>query len=271
MLLAHRGHGLFLLGLGVLLSCAVQAAVTIEAVVDEYPPYNYFDENAQLTGISIDILHELRRRSGVEVTLTPMAWPKAYGQALHKPNILLIDVARSKRREKLFTWIGKVGNFTVYLYKLRKREDIRLQSLEDAMSLRVGGVKRYDTTVWLRQQRVPILELIYNWQGLSMLQLGHLDLMPYEEIALAYDAARLNYPVRDFVKAMKIRELSIEFALSQGSDPETAKRLRQHFEAMRKDGTIQRIYDQYVYLDVYHQPKRKLFPASVEELLPLLQ
>lgn len=241
--------------LAMLGSSILWAEESLLVVTEEYPPLNYTDQNGELKGIAVELARTLLKEAGFPKTkIKIQPWSKAYATALNRPNTLIFTITRSERREDKFHWIGNVIDHDVYLFQSRDRKDIDLPDLEAAKKYRIGGVKLWDTTVWLTQQGIPVLELDRTWIGMQLLKVGQLDLLPHTELSLAYDAARHGLKPSDFMKTLKIRSTSSEFAMSKNSDPALVKKLRKTYANIRSNGLYQRIYDKYVYMDLYDKP-----------------
>ena len=240
------------------ISTAVLAQPKLTVVTEEYPPYNYTNSAGKLQGIATELAQLLLQRTGFkDAQIQVLPWSKAYAIALKKPNTLIFTMTRSQRREDLFHWIGNISKQNIYLYQNRSREDIVLPDLESAKKYRVGAVKNWDSTIWLTQQGVPVLEIDKTWLGLKMMELGSLDLTPNSELSLAYDAAKYGINPSHYMKALKIRHTTTEFAMSKNSDPKLVSKLQKAYKKIRHNGDYQRIYDKYVFLDLYDKPKIK--------------
>lgn len=249
------------LRLCVLLSIVSSALAETEltVVTEEYPPFNYTDQQGNLKGIAAELATALLKETDFKDTkIQVLPWTKAYGIALRKPNTLIFTVTRSERREKRFHWIGNVSSDTVYLYKHRNRKDIKLPNLAAAKNYRVGGVKLWDTTVWLTQHRIPVLELDRSWVGLKLMDVGKLDLMPHTELSIAYESSLYGLTPSHFTKALKIRETQSEFAMSLDSNPDLVKKFQVAYKKIRNSDIYQKIYDKYVYRDLYDKPPAEL-------------
>jgi len=221
---------------------------------DDYPPFSYVDNSGQLKGIAVELAEVLFARVGLKEEIQVVHWPKAYAKLLKQPNVLYFSMNRSKARQKNFEWIGDVLKERIYLYQKRDRKNIRLNTIADARQYRVGGVKLWDTTAWLGKQGVAVLELEESWLGLKLIALGKLDLMAFTELHLAYESARYGLDPGQFMKAIEIRQVPLAFAMSKGSNPVLLNKLRKAFKKIRNNGEYQRIYDKYVYQDLYDKP-----------------
>ena len=235
--------------------CGMSQAESLEILTgDDYPPFSYIDNSGELKGIGVDLAKALFATAGITQEIQVEPWPKSYAKLLKQPNVLYFSMWRSKARQDNFEWIGDVENERIYLYQNRDRKNIALETIADAKQYRVGGVKLWDTTTWLGQQGVAVLELEESWLGLKLMALGDVDLMAFSELHLAYESARYGLDPAQFMKALEIRQVPLSFAMSKGSDPIVLKKLRKAFKKIRSNGVYQRIYDKYVFQDLYDKP-----------------
>lgn len=114
-------------------------------MTEEYHPYNY-TRNGSVEGVSVDILHEVWRRLGVESfpTVRVYPWARAYRMLGKREGTVLFSTARIPEREGLFQWAGPISTVRFVLIGL-KHKNIRLSCMEDVQAYSVGTV-RHDMT-----------------------------------------------------------------------------------------------------------------------------
>ena len=77
-------------------------------------------------------------------------WARAYRIAQNEKNTAIFSILRSKEREELFDWACKLFEINIWVYRLKKREDIKIDKIED--------LKDYKITVWRNDFRHLFLE-----------------------------------------------------------------------------------------------------------------
>ncbi|WP_428605960.1 substrate-binding periplasmic protein [Sedimenticola sp.] len=117
-------------------------AQQLTIVSDPYPPLGYV-KNGEIVGFTVELLKELLKRTGIDGTFAMYPWARAYELAQQEKNILIYQLTWTEERDRLFQLVGPVVGDTDALWKLKKREDIVLDSLDDAKQYRVGVVRDY--------------------------------------------------------------------------------------------------------------------------------
>lgn len=121
------------------------AAADVVAYTENLPPLNYL-ENGRPAGFSVELLQKMADESGITIDIQVMPWIRAYQTAQADRDSLLFTLVRTPERENQFFWIGPVAKRQVYLFRLAKRSDIRLNDLADAKVYRIGVVRESAAT-----------------------------------------------------------------------------------------------------------------------------
>ncbi|WP_020405440.1 substrate-binding periplasmic protein [Hahella ganghwensis] len=114
---------------------------TVSFLHSNWPPFEYVDKHGQTTGYTIDILNALLELVDIDSTIQLFPWNRAYRTTLTRPNHAVFTLARTKEREPLFYWVGPIASREIYLWKLKSRDEINVNSLEDVKNYRVGTVR----------------------------------------------------------------------------------------------------------------------------------
>lgn len=101
----------------------------------------HFEQEGHIIGIATDIVKEIVRLAGYTAHFEIYPWNRAYYLVQKNPESFIYTLNRTRKREKLFKWIGPILHKKTYLYKLRERNDIQLNNFDDA--------KKYTTAVLL--------------------------------------------------------------------------------------------------------------------------
>ncbi len=84
------------------------------------------------------MLHELKIK---DTTIRIYPWKRAYQITEQERNTILFTMARTKKRENLFKWVGPIAPREISLWKLKARTDIKVTTWEDAKKYRIGTVR----------------------------------------------------------------------------------------------------------------------------------
>lgn len=108
---------------------------------EDYYPYNY-EKDGKVQGISVDILKDvfsLLNADMDENTIILGPWDEGYNRVLNGVGTAIFSIARTEKREDLFTWAGPlVTDKTVIFYYSPGNET--LQNPCDLTGLRIGAV-----------------------------------------------------------------------------------------------------------------------------------
>lgn len=110
-------------------------------VTEDYPPYNFINDQGELDGTGYKQVKEGIDKLGIDVEIQVLPWSRAYEMAQNDPNVLIFSMTRSGAREDMFKWISPLARQDVYLYALKGNAgNINISSLEDAKDYVVSAM-----------------------------------------------------------------------------------------------------------------------------------
>lgn len=223
---------------------------TIRIVTEDYPPYN-FEVNGRLTGFSTEVVKAVVRRVGVKADFMLYPWPRAYRMALSNENTLIYTITRKPSRENLFKWVGPITPRTIFLYKLKDREDIEIDSIEDAKRYITGVMQDDGFTSYLLNNGFEFgknLEVVSNdVLNLRKLYKGRVDLIGNTELYMSYKVKKEGYDYGKLEKAYKIPDTDQYYmAFSMKTSDSIVKQFQEALEIIRHDGTLHRLSEKYL-------------------------
>ncbi len=230
-------------------------------IADNYPPFCY-EENGVVTGFDVELLENIIRDSGVKqvgkVLIYP--WSRAYKAIQKEPNILIVNMARMESRDTLFKWVGPTSPREIWLFKLKSRKDIKINSLEDAKKYRVGSMLDSASTEELIRsgfQKGKNLDLVFD-ENLNLLKLikGRVDLITFHKFEMPWRLKRLIQSSDTRITALTIHDVEpayllsgnyqYYFALSRQIPDSIVMRLQNALDTLKKDGRYNRIWKKYM-------------------------
>ncbi|OQX23360.1 MAG: hypothetical protein BWK80_26385 [Desulfobacteraceae bacterium IS3] len=194
-----------------------------------------------LTGIYMDIVKEMSKRSGIEYTLKIYTWERAYKTALETPGCGLFSF-RTPEREGLFYWVGPLIPMDWTLLA-KKSRNIKLKSLEDARKYKIGGYKNGAIGMFLEKQGFDVESVSFNHLNVRKLDAEKIDLWAVPEAVGQYLAKREG--VSGFERVFTIKELGIFMGLNKSVSPDLIAKLNKIIQEMKDDGTLEKIYVRY--------------------------
>jgi polar amino acid transport system substrate-binding protein len=218
-------------------------AVTLSFLTEENPPFNY-TENGAVVGSATEIVRQLSKRSGHPAAIEMLPWDEAYVLAQAEKNTCIFATARLENRERLFLWVGPLGN---NLWALYAKSDfaVPIRALKDLAPYRIGAVARDAKGEFLRENAITNLKLVRDDRDnpprllLPSDNPDHIDLW----ITTLYAGKSIAKAAR--VADVKLVFIAAEQPLYLACNPQTdrgvVKALSDALETLRADGTLARI------------------------------
>lgn len=243
---------------GVLLSLAAAVSAgppgkrLLLGSVDNIPPY-VFRENGKLTGLSIDILNEVARRGGFELTLEIGPWARV----LYQVEQGAVDGAFSaymieKRKAYcLYTGVVHYDELRLAVKKSRRFAFAGIKSLygkEIGKGRKVFVSEEFDRAV--RQGKIILSETDdMKMINIKKLHEGRLDAVIGSPVAMRHYANKLGYDDIVLLPGALKERIPAYLILSRRSGLENKaewqRMLTKILTRMHEDGTMQAIYKRY--------------------------
>lgn len=229
-----------------MLLCFAAQADTLQ-VVTEDSSYSGL-KDGKVVGVASEIVEATLARAGIEdyhMALYP--WARAYDIARLEPDVLIYPIIRSTEREALFKWVGELDRVTPVFYKLRRRQDVVVKTLQDASNYTVGVVRDDSRQQYLEGKGFSKMVVsANNMDNLRKLLSGQVALLPMPEREARDQCADLHMAFEDLESVYTLNELSkgLYVALSLKTPDDTVKRISAAFSELRHDGTMAKIMAQ---------------------------
>lgn len=215
---------------------------------DDYPPFNYSDENGQPTGIDVDLAKEAFGRMGYQAVFKQINWEEKQ-DLLEDGEIDCIWGSFSiDGREKEYKWAGP---YMVSRQVVAVNEESDIYTLQDLEGKRIAvqsTTKPEEIFQNHEDERLPVLKEIFSMQNRELiypfLSKG------YADAVAAHETAILQY-MKDYDLKYRILEeplLTVGLGVAFRKDDENgiAEELSDTFEKMRADGTTEKVIGSYL-------------------------
>lgn len=230
-----------LYGAGPLLMLQAHAQ-TIHLKTENYPPFNMIGSGDSIVGISTEIVETLFKRAGVDYTLELLPWQRAFSLALNEQDNAVFSTTRTAQREAKFKWVGPlVENNWVFLAK--KSRNISVQNLEEGKDYRVGGYQGDAVALYLTDQGYQMDLTQRDELNARKISRDRIDLWATGHLLGPYYA--MQQGVFGLIPVMTFRETIMSIAFNINTDDAIIDRLNAELEAMKREGVVARIQDQY--------------------------
>lgn len=222
---------LILIMLVVLLPVSGHGEETITCVVFESQPM-------------AEVMALLLEETGIKGEIILYPWPRAYRMALDEANVLIGPFLRTEKRQVLFRWLDvPMFSSNGYLYKLRDRTDIHIESLEEAKRYKIGISKNYALPEFLIEQGFDKDLEPANTEELNLKKLlaRRVDLVVMYEWGLEKKLEQAGLDIQDIEPAYLLYTNKTYLALSLQTPDEIVERFRKALVKLEEDGVLEEL------------------------------
>ena len=225
------------------------ASERLTLLTESYPPFNMsiddrnFARGDGIDGMSTDIVREMMKRADMEYSLSlRFPWSRVYNLALNKTNFGVFSTARSAEREELFKWVGPIVENDYVVFSLPGK-NIRIKSIDDLKKYRVGVYKDDYVSHVLKAHGVKVIEALKDSYNATKLTEGRIDLWASGSLSGPYNADQVG--VTGLQQVFLVESKGLYLAMNSGTSDHVVDKLQSALNQMKKDGTVEGIYDHY--------------------------
>ncbi len=210
---------------------------------EEYPPYN-FTANGRLQGIAVDYLVYASQQANSVITIDDISvqpWPRAYRNAIIRPNTVLFSTTRTKIRDPLFKWAGPIGVTRVVVLAKRSK-NIEIHTDKELAQYRIGAVRDDVGEQLLLELGVPRDSIADNSVPdtlANQLAKNRIDLWAYEENVARWWLRKAGFNNEDFEVVYVLSEGELFYAFSKDVPDEIVNQLQQGLDRVRSEKSDQ--------------------------------
>jgi polar amino acid transport system substrate-binding protein len=227
------------------LGCAAsqaQQAQRLYLTTEAAPPHSMV-EGKRVTGISADTVREIMDRAHIGHTIELLPWKRAYTAALERSDTCVFSTTRTPERERLFKWIGPIGEAEWVLMGRADRK-LHLESLEDARRYRIGTYNGDARDQYLRARGFDVDPAPNDLINPRKLMANRIDLWAASIRRGSVALARMGYGDK-IVPVLVFNRIRVYLACNRAVPDELTVRMGAALESMERDGTVQRILHRY--------------------------
>jgi polar amino acid transport system substrate-binding protein len=227
----------------------LSAEEKINLMTEIFPPYQYYDENLKLTGISVEIIEALKKEINSKDSIKKVPWVRGLKITKKKKNSALFSMLRTPEREKLYKWVGPLVDLSVVFFK-KTGSKIVLNSLEDAKKVGKIGVTRdvanYEILSAKGFKNLDVMQNGPDEKNIIKLVKGRIDLWASTYFGGMYSGKNLGYdgmiePIPD-VTAF---EGQLYLAFNSKTDDSVIKRWQSGLDRIKSNKTYDKIISKY--------------------------
>ncbi|MFT6836418.1 MAG: polar amino acid transport system substrate-binding protein [Francisellaceae bacterium] len=224
---------------------------------DSFPPFNYYltEEKKEIRGFTIELIQWVLEDSGIQkkgdIGLLP--WARALKTINSNPNVLILDMARKPSREKLYKWVGPIAPREIWLYKLKSRKDLRVNSIQEIQNYMVGVMRGSSSSEELIQygfeEGKNLAFVSLEAQNIKKVLKGRVDFITFNQVELERRAKSItpSVDINMFEPVYLLSgELQYYFALSKQTSNETVIKLQKALDQIKHDGRYRTLWKKYM-------------------------
>jgi len=231
---------LIVLFLLVFSSQAFAQEINMQVII--YPPLAY-EVDGELRGVAPEMVKAIQGIVGDTNPIEATPWLRAYKQTQTAKMQALFAIVRIPEREKLFKWVGPVFGEGDYFF-MRKGDDLRIESLEDARNVeRIAVRKDGYTHQTLLSKGFTNLDVGPTYDSsYQKLFKGRVDLVLMGERTYYYMVQKAGLDPESFVRTdYKFADSSAWLAFSKDVPDETIEKWQEALDKLKADGTYDEI------------------------------
>lgn len=164
------------------LTAQLQAAVNkasgelsqLRLVTEEYPPYNYLNEQGEVRGTATQLLKSLFERIGLDAEFQLLPWARALTEAQMRENTCVYSTTRTPERDPLFKWIGPLLSNQWGAFSLASAS-LEANSLDDLSELRIGSFREDAVGKYVQDQGHSLILATTDHENLDRLSADLID------------------------------------------------------------------------------------------------
>jgi polar amino acid transport system substrate-binding protein len=206
-----------------------------------------FEKESKVVGIASDLVMTLIMNNNQLEDISLVPFSRGMAIVNSQPNHALFAVARTKKREKNYKWVGPLITSGVYLYKLKSNsvKVSNLTAIKDQYSISVGrgNVDHIYLDKLGFSKLYPVNRQI---QSLQMLVLGRVDLTPMSELVMPELAKIANIDINIIESTrVKLYDSKLYIAFSKDTDDKIILKWQKTLDELKASNVYQRIIDKY--------------------------
>ncbi|MBU5479743.1 transporter substrate-binding domain-containing protein [Blautia sp. MSJ-19] len=215
---------------------------------DDYPPFNYADENGNPTGIDVNLATEAFKRIGYEAVFTRINWEDKKKLVESGDIDCIWGSFTINGRENEYKWAGP---YMISHQVVAVEKDSDIYTFGDLEGKRIAvqsTTKPEEIFASHSDSRIPKFSEVFSLQNRELiypfLSKGYVDAVA------AHETAILQY-MKDYDLEYRILEeplltVGLGVAFSKNDDRGIEKELTETFKEMRADGSAEKIIGKYL-------------------------
>ena len=234
--------GNFFLAAALLNGAAAEPPQHLTLLTEDGPPFNMPGKSpGEITGMSTDLLKIALDRAGIGFSITLLPWARALKLAESQAGTCVYSTNMTDERKPLLKWVGPFYDNKWVV--IGRAGTTPLARLDDVRGHVIGGYYDDATTEFLEQNGYQVQKATDDTLNIRMLQAGRVDYWVAGRLRAQYMMRQTA--ATDLVELLELRSAELYLACNGSVPDETIRKLNVIIEGLRRDGTEERIAQQY--------------------------
>lgn len=223
------------------------SANTVRFVTEDLPPLQIENGQHKPSGALVELVELLITESNLNAHIEIYPWARSYELAQTNKNTFIFSMLRSEERENNFHWIGKLFTIRSYLASLKNRDDILVNSVEDAKKYTVGSIRHDLAESYLLKKGFEADKNLYVsskypilW---NMLYSGRTDIAFTNSIIWQHEIENAGLDSKQLKLIFEIPDFASDLYLAANIEMDKAliEKVKTSLESIKSDGRYDKI------------------------------
>lgn len=227
-------------------------AEQIKVVTEYLPPFQVKNPDGSLGGYATEVIYALFELTGDVPDIELLPWSRGYRMAQTDKDVMIYSISRTKLREPLFHWIGKLKDERFFVWGLKSKFSQPFNTIDDFRHLVFASSKNYNTEQFLLQNQFKTVQrLNHNDQTIGMLFKKRADLVVGNGLVFKHQAQSSHYDFTQMVKLYEAKSLNTSLSIAFGlkTQDTLVKRYTQAFARLERSGKLAQIKQKWAVKD----------------------
>jgi polar amino acid transport system substrate-binding protein len=226
-----------------LISLVSEAKEKVTFYTEAYSPFQSQNQQGQLVGFSIDILHATQQYVNFDIDIQMMPWSRAYRNAQKHPNTFIFSIGKTDKRLTSFKWVSDFYTVQDAIYKQTARTDIDISNPDDIDRYNIA-LSRNDVSLErlnIEHDYANVYLVTNQTTAVKMLQFGRVDLNYNNQIGFNEAVKNLGFNHADFTPAFIVSKISLGLATHKDTRIELFNQMQQAFDTIKENGEFNHV------------------------------
>lgn len=210
---------------------AKDAMPPLRLVTEEYPPYNYIDDQGEIQGTATQLLKKVLQRSGFEAEFQLLPWARSLTEAQMRENTCVYSTTRTPERESQFMWIGPLLSTQWGAFSLAS-SPLDAGNLDDLSGLRIGSFRQDAVGNYVQDQGHSLILATTDRENLDRLSADLIDVWVTGVASAEYLAEQQGTALN---RLFVFNEVPLYLACHKTLSPHLQQRMQSTLEAILKE------------------------------------